>query len=34
MDLIGFSDADFARYKLDRKSTSGTYQFLGVNLIF
>ena len=33
MDLIGYSDADFARCKLDRKSTSRTYQFLRVNLI-
>ena len=34
MDLIGFSDADFAGCKLDRKSTSETCQFLGINLIF
>jgi len=27
-DLIGYSDANFAGYKLDRKSTSGTCQFL------
>ena len=27
--LIGYSDADFAGYKVDRKSTSGTCQFLG-----
>ena len=33
IDLIAYSDADFAGCKLDRKSTSGTYQFLGVNLI-
>ena len=33
MDLIGFLDADFAGCKLDRKSTSETCQFLGVNLI-
>ena len=33
MDLINFSDANFAGCKFDRKSTSGTYQFLGVNLI-
>ena len=32
-DLIAYSDADFAGCKLDRKSTSGTCQFLGVNLI-
>ena len=28
-DLIGYSDADYAGYKIDRKSTSGTCQFLG-----
>ena len=33
MDLIGFSDADFAGCKLDKKSTSETCQFLRVNLI-
>ena len=33
MDLIGYSDVDFAGYKLDKKSTNETYQFLGVNLI-
>ena len=33
MDLIGYSDADFTVCKLDRKSTSETCQFLGVNLI-
>ena len=33
MDFIGYSDADFAGCKLDRKSTSETCQFLGVNLI-
>ena len=33
IDLLGYSDADFAGCKLDRKSTSGTCQFLGVNLI-
>ena len=32
IDLIGYSDADFAGYKLDRKSTSETCQFLKVNL--
>ena len=32
-ELIAYSDADFAGCKLDRKSTSGTCQFLGVNLI-
>jgi hypothetical protein len=30
--LHGFSDADFARYWLDRKSTSRTCQFLGSSL--
>ena len=33
IDLIGYSDADFAGCKLDRKSTSRTCQFLKVNLI-
>ena len=33
IDLIGYSDADFVGCKLDRKSTSETYQFVGVNLI-
>ena len=33
MDLIGYSDADFVGCKLNRKSTSETYQFLKVNLI-
>ena len=32
-ELIAYSDADFAGCKLDRKSTSGTCQFLGINLI-
>jgi hypothetical protein len=31
--LHGFSDVDFAGYRLDRKSTSGTYQFLGAFLV-
>ena len=31
--LIGYSDADFAGYKVDRKSTSGCCQFLGASLI-
>jgi hypothetical protein len=31
--LHGFSDADFAGYRLDRKSTSGTFQFLGSSLV-
>jgi hypothetical protein len=29
LNLIGFTDADFAGDRLDRKSTSGTCQFLG-----
>ncbi|KAL8092227.1 hypothetical protein AgCh_034496 [Apium graveolens] len=31
--LIGYSDADFAGCKIDRKSTSGSYQFLGGRLV-
>ena len=33
-DLVGFADADFAGYKVDRKSTSGMAHFLGSSLIF
>jgi hypothetical protein len=32
-DLIGYSDADWAGCKIDRKSTSGTWQFLGRSLV-
>jgi hypothetical protein len=32
-DLIGYSDANYAGCKIDRKSTSGTYQFLGRSLM-
>jgi hypothetical protein len=32
-DLIGYSDADYVGCKIDRKSTSGTYQFLGRSLV-
>ena len=31
-ELIGYSDVDFAGCKIDRKSTSGTCQFLGDRL--
>jgi hypothetical protein len=31
--LIGYSDADYVGCKIDRKSTSGTYQFLGRSLL-
>jgi hypothetical protein len=31
--LHGFSDADFTGCRLDMKSTSGTYQFLGSSLV-
>ena len=31
MDLIGYSDVDFAGCRLDRKNISVTCQFLGVN---
>jgi hypothetical protein len=32
-ELIGYSDADYAGYKVNRKSTSGTYQILGQSLV-
>jgi hypothetical protein len=32
-DLIGYSDSDYDRCKVDRKSTSGTCQFLGRSLV-
>jgi hypothetical protein len=32
-DLIGYSDSDYATYKVDNKSTSGTCQFLGRSLV-
>jgi hypothetical protein len=32
-DLIGYLDADWASCKIDRKSTSGTCQFLGRSLV-
>jgi hypothetical protein len=32
-DLIGYSDFDYAMCKVDRKSTSGTCQFLGRSLV-
>ncbi|KAK8957907.1 hypothetical protein KSP39_PZI000068 [Platanthera zijinensis] len=32
-DLTGFSDSDYAGCKVDRKSTSGTCQFLGDRLV-
>jgi hypothetical protein len=34
LSLLGFSDADFAGCRVDRKSTSGTCQFLGSLLVF
>jgi hypothetical protein len=33
VDLIGYSDADYVRSKIDRKSTLGTCQFLGRSLV-
>ena len=33
LNLIGYSDADYGGCKIDRKSISGTCQFLGSNLI-
>jgi hypothetical protein len=32
-DLVGYSDADYARCKVDRKSTSRTCQFLVRSLV-
>jgi hypothetical protein len=32
-ELLGYSDVDYAGCKVDRKSTSGTCQFLGWSLI-
>jgi hypothetical protein len=32
-DLIGYSDSDYAGCKFDRKSTSGTCQFLGRSVV-
>jgi hypothetical protein len=32
-DLIGYSDSDYVGCKVDRKSTSGTRQFLGRSLV-
>ena len=32
-DLVGYSDSDYAGYKVDRNSTSGTCQFLDRSLI-
>ena len=32
-ELCGYSDADFAGCKIDRKSTSGSCQFLGERLV-
>jgi hypothetical protein len=33
IDLIGYSNSDYAGCKFDRKSTSGTCQFLGRSLV-
>jgi hypothetical protein len=33
LDLVGFSDADFAGCGIDRKSTSGTYHFLKSSIV-
>ena len=33
LELVGFSDADFAGCRVDRKSTSGTCHFLGSSLV-
>ena len=34
LSLCGYSDANFAGCRLDCKSTSGTYQFIGSSLVF
>jgi hypothetical protein len=31
--ILGYSDADYVRCKVDRKSASETYQFLGWSLV-
>ncbi|WVZ63671.1 hypothetical protein U9M48_013285 [Paspalum notatum var. saurae] len=33
LSLLGFSDLDHAGCRIDRKSTSGTCQFLGTSLV-
>ena len=33
LDIIGYTDSDFAGSKLDRKSTSGYVSFVGGNLV-
>jgi hypothetical protein len=33
-EIIGYSDADYAGCKVDRKSTSETCQFFGWSLVF
>jgi hypothetical protein len=33
LNLVGFSDADFAGCEIDRKSTSGTCHFFGSSLV-
>jgi hypothetical protein len=33
LHLVGFSDVDFAGCGIDRKSTAGTYHFLGFSLV-
>jgi hypothetical protein len=34
LDLVGFSDVDFAGCGVERKSTSGTYHFLRSSLVY
>ena len=33
IELVGYCDADFVASRTDRKSTSGTCQFLGMSLV-
>ena len=32
-ELLGYSDSDYAGCKVTRKSTTGTYQFIGRSLV-
>ena len=32
-EIVGYSDSDYAGCRIERKSTSGTYQLLGRSLV-